>query len=67
MAEGLGFEPSHNGFRDRRATTTLALNMFVFVCPKCQASFRFAKKVEELANRSFMVGIEGFEPSLEGF
>ena len=27
MAEGLGFEPSHNGFRDRRATATLALNM----------------------------------------
>ena len=28
MAEGLGFEPSHNGFRDRRATATLALNMY---------------------------------------
>ena len=27
MAEGLGFEPSHNGFRDRRATATLALSM----------------------------------------
>ena len=27
MAEGLGFEPSHNGFRDRRATATLALNI----------------------------------------
>ena len=27
LAEGLGFEPSHNGFRDRRATATLALNM----------------------------------------
>ena len=23
MAGGLGFEPSHNGFRDRRATATL--------------------------------------------
>ena len=28
LAEGLGFEPSHNGFRDRRATVTLALNMY---------------------------------------
>ena len=28
MAEGLGFEPSHNGFRDRRATATLALNVY---------------------------------------
>ena len=28
MAEGLGFEPSHNGFRDRRATATLALSMY---------------------------------------
>ena len=27
MAEGLGFEPSHTGFRDRRATATLALSM----------------------------------------
>ena len=27
MAEGLGFEPSHNDFRDRRATFTLALNI----------------------------------------
>ena len=27
MAEGLGFEPSHNGFRDRRATATLTLSM----------------------------------------
>ena len=27
MAEGLGFEPSHNGFRDRRATATLALSV----------------------------------------
>ena len=27
MAEGLGFEPSHNGFRDRRATATLALSI----------------------------------------
>ena len=28
LAEGLGFEPSHNGFRDRRATVTLALNIY---------------------------------------
>ena len=28
MAEGLGFEPSHNGFRDRRATATLALSIY---------------------------------------
>ena len=27
LAEGLGFEPSHNDFRDRRATVTLALSM----------------------------------------
>ena len=25
MAEGVGFEPTHNGFRDRRAAVTLAL------------------------------------------
>ena len=28
LAEGLGFEPSHNGFRDRRATATLTLSIY---------------------------------------
>ena len=44
LAEGLGFEPSHNDFRDRRATVTLALSIFVPVCPGCQASFRFVSE-----------------------
>ena len=28
LAEGVGFEPTHNGFRDRRATDTLPLNIY---------------------------------------
>ena len=48
LAEGLGFEPSHNDFRDRRATVTLALSIFVPVCPGCQASFRFVNKVKKI-------------------
>ena len=27
LAEGVGFEPTLNGFRDRRAAVTLTLNM----------------------------------------
>ena len=30
LAEGLGFEPSHNSFRDCRATATLDLNIKQF-------------------------------------
>ena len=39
------------------------LSMAKPVCPWCQASFRFAKKVKELTNRSFMVGETGLEPA----
>ena len=64
MAAGLGLEPSHPVL-ETGALANILTRIIEFVCPKRQASFRFVRK-EELKQKQ-MVGIVGFEPTLEGF
>ena len=51
MAEGLGFEPSHNDFRDRRATFTLALSVYKF----SYSSVRNAKRLSALSRKEIIM------------
>ena len=67
MAAGLGVEPSHNGFRDRRATITLARNISYSSVRNVKRLSALPTKLKKLTNKEFVVGIVGFEPTLEGF
>ena len=65
VAAGLGLEPSHPVLETSALANILTRSIvFVFVCPKRQASFRFVKKGDNYVR---VVGVEGFEPSLDGF
>ena len=52
MAEGLGIEPSLTVLETIALADILTLSI-VFVCPKCQASFRFVKKGGVLRRKHF--------------
>ena len=64
MAAGLGLEPSHPVLETSALANILTRNI-VFVCPKCQASFRFVRKEDDKLNE--LVATMGFEPILGGF
>ena len=62
MAAGLGLEPSHPVLETSALANILTRSIvFVFVCPKRQASFRFVKKGDNYVR---VVGERGIEPPI---
>ena len=68
MAAGLGLEPSHPVLETSALANILTRNMYKF----SYSSVRNAKRLSALSVKicgigEYLVGIVGFEPTLEGF